>query len=148
MYKRQVLQFYKNNAGIFEQYEPFIDENFYTLEHQKHILTYEYGEILKLHMLRFWIYEKEHPDEIIGTISFHDISPNIYASAQLGYKTVSYTHLDVYKRQYHHPVMSQSLLLRQSALPDHLYSVPSEWKKMLTEYLLAQFLPQRQIRCV
>ena len=89
-YAHQVLQFYKNNAGIFEQYEPFIDENFYTLEHQKHILTYEYGEILKLHMLRFWIYEKEHPDEIIGTISFHDISPNIYASAQLGYKMDQY----------------------------------------------------------
>ena len=30
-YAHQVLQFYKNNAGIFEQYEPFIDENFYTL---------------------------------------------------------------------------------------------------------------------
>ena len=49
----QVLQFYKKQCWYFEQYEPFIDENFYTLEHQKHILTYEYGEILKLHMLRF-----------------------------------------------------------------------------------------------
>ena len=54
-YAYQVLQFYKNNAGIFEQYEPFIDENFYTLEHQKHILTYEYGEILKRDIPKFML---------------------------------------------------------------------------------------------
>lgn len=82
----KVLQFYKDNAAIFEQFEPLIGNDFYSLEHQKNLLTYEYQEILKLHMLRFWIFEKDNPDRIIGTVSFHNISPNIYSSAQLGYK--------------------------------------------------------------
>ena len=82
----KVLQFYKDNAAIFEQFEPLIGNDFYSLEHQKNLLTYEYQEILKLHMLRFWIFEKDNPDRIIGTVSFHNISPNIYSTAQLGYK--------------------------------------------------------------
>lgn len=46
----KVLQFYKDNAAIFEQFEPLIGNDFYSLEHQKNLLTYEYQEILKLHM--------------------------------------------------------------------------------------------------
>ena len=60
----KVLQFYKDNAAIFEQFEPLVGNDFYSLEHQKNLLTYEYQEILKLHMLRFWIFEK-----IIPTVS-------------------------------------------------------------------------------
>ena len=85
----KVLQFYKDNAAIFEQFEPLVGNDFYSLEHQKNLLTYEYQEILKLHMLRFWIFEKDNPDRIIGTVSFHNISPNIYSSAQLGYKATA-----------------------------------------------------------
>ena len=77
----KVLQFYKDNAAIFEQFEPLVGNDFYSLEHQKNLLTYEYQEILKLHMLRFWIFEKDNPDRIIGTVSFHNISPNIYSTA-------------------------------------------------------------------
>ena len=85
----KVLQFYKDNAAIFEQFEPLIGNDFYSLEHQKNLLTYEYQEILKLHMLRFWIFEKDNPDRIIGTVSFHNISPNIYSSAQLATRWIS-----------------------------------------------------------
>lgn len=82
----KTLQFYQTNAPIFEKYEPIVGENFYSLSHQKNLLSYEYQETLKLHMVRFWLFEKSHPDQIIGTISFHNITPNIFASTQVGYK--------------------------------------------------------------
>jgi ribosomal-protein-alanine N-acetyltransferase len=82
----KTLEFYKNNAHIFEKYEPIIGENFYTLEHQEHLLSYEYEQILHLHMMRFWIFEKTNPDRIIGTVSFHNITTNIFSSTQVGYK--------------------------------------------------------------
>ena len=82
----QTLRFYQDNAAIFEKYEPIIGDNFYSLEHQQNLLAYEYQEILKLHMIRFWLFEKGHPNQIIGTISFHNIAPNIFSSAQIGYK--------------------------------------------------------------
>lgn len=31
----KVLQFYKDNAAIFEQFEPLVGNDFYSLEHQK-----------------------------------------------------------------------------------------------------------------
>ncbi len=83
---KKSLDFYKKNARDFEKYEPILGDNFYSLSYQKNLLNYEYQEILKLHMLRFWIFEKEHPEKIIGTVSYHNITPNIYSSARLGYK--------------------------------------------------------------
>lgn len=82
----KTLSFYKNNAPIFEKYEPIVGSDFYSLGHQKHLLSHEYEETLKLHMVRFWLFEKGNSDTIIGTISFHNITPNIFASAQVGYK--------------------------------------------------------------
>ncbi len=82
----KALTFYKNNAPIFEKYEPIISDNFYSLEHQRHLLAHEFEETLKLHMVRFWLFKKEDPSTIIGTISFHGITPDIFASTQVGYK--------------------------------------------------------------
>lgn len=81
-----VLEFYKRNASIFEKYEPIGGEAFYTTEHHKKVLEHEYQEILNLHMLRFWIFEKEHPDTIVGTVCFRNITPSSYASTLVGYK--------------------------------------------------------------
>lgn len=83
---QSVLRFYKNNAPIIEKYEPICAEQFYTAAYHENLLRFEYEETLKLHMLRFWLFEKEHPAEIIGTISFHHITPNQFSSTLVGYK--------------------------------------------------------------
>jgi ribosomal-protein-alanine N-acetyltransferase len=82
----KTLDFYKNNATIFEKYEPIDSRNFYTLPHQKKLLSYEYQQILQLHMLRFWLFEKSDPERIIGTISFHNLCSNPRIAVQIGYK--------------------------------------------------------------
>lgn len=85
-YAPQVLDFYKNNAEVFEQYEPIVGDDFYSLRHHEQLLQHEYNEIIKLRMLRFWLFEKNHPNKIIGTICFHNITPDIFSSASVGYK--------------------------------------------------------------
>ncbi len=81
-----VLDFYKKNKDVFEKYEPIFGNDFYTLEHQRKILDFEHNNILKLSMLRYWIFEKDNPKQIIGTLSYRNIVRPIYESCTLGYK--------------------------------------------------------------
>lgn len=82
----KVLEFYCRNRDIFEKYEPVIGNDFYTISHQRKILDFEYQNIMKLSMLRYWIFEKNNPDQVIGTISFRNIVRPIYESCTVGYK--------------------------------------------------------------
>lgn len=82
----KVLDFYLNNEHDFIKYEPILGDNFHTLEYQRRVLDYEYKSALKLSMIRYHIYKKDDPDNIIGTICYHNIVKPIYASATVGYK--------------------------------------------------------------
>jgi len=81
-----VLDFYSRNSDIFEQYEPMLGENFYSLEHQKTLLSYEYKSALKLSNVRYFIFEKSNPNRVIGTLSYRNIVQPIYSSCTVGYK--------------------------------------------------------------
>ncbi len=85
-YANEVLEFYLNNKEIFEKYEPVMGDDFYTVSHQKKILEFEYQNILKLLMIRYWIFEKGNPKKIIGTVSYRNIVRPIYESCTIGYK--------------------------------------------------------------
>lgn len=82
----QVLKFYLDNQEIFEEYETDRPPQFYTEEFQKLLLESEYNLAVKQSLLRFWVYEKGQPDQIIGTVSFHNIRRGYYQSCEIGYK--------------------------------------------------------------
>lgn len=82
----QVLQFYLDNREVFEQCEAERPQNFYTYNHQKTVLYCEYNMAVKQSAVRFWVYEKECPQQIIGTVSLQDIRRGAYQSCGLGYK--------------------------------------------------------------
>lgn len=82
----KVLAFYEGNREIFEEYEIDRVENFYTREHQAALLRCEYGMMQRQQSIRFWVFTKENPEEIIGTYSFHNIRYSAYRDCQLGYK--------------------------------------------------------------
>jgi ribosomal-protein-alanine N-acetyltransferase len=92
-YAEQVLGFYIDNIDIFEPYEPTRPDNFYTKTYQKTLLTCEYNAVIKLQNIRFWVFKKDDPDKIIGTVSFSNIQPYIYSSCNIGYK---------FDKSYHH----------------------------------------------
>jgi ribosomal-protein-alanine N-acetyltransferase len=88
----QVLQFYLRDKELFEQFEPDRLANFYTRQFQKQTLTYEYNMAVKGGLLRYYVYEKDHPDYIIGTVSIQHITRGYFSSCEIGYKFSSMVH--------------------------------------------------------
>ena len=88
-----VLSFYMENQSLFEPWEPKRDSNFYTLPYQKASLTAESNLMSEGKLLRYWIFRKDHPEEIIGSICFQNILREPYRSCSIGYKFgTSYLH--------------------------------------------------------
>ncbi len=90
-YSADVLRFYEKDKELFERYEADRTPNFYTEGFQRNILHAEYGLFLKLQMTRFYVFLKENPETIIGTVSLYDISAP-YSRADIGYKFSSDYH--------------------------------------------------------
>ena len=88
----QVLDFFQRDRALFEQYEPDRAPHFYTLGFQRETLKYEYSLATKLSHIRFYVYRKEDPDTIIGTVCFHNITQNPYYCCEIGYKFSSAFH--------------------------------------------------------
>lgn len=82
----KVLEFYQENKEIFERYEMDRGENFYTKAHQAALLRCEYNLMVRMQMTRFWVFEKDQPESIVGTFSFHNIRYASYLDCELGYK--------------------------------------------------------------
>lgn len=87
-----VLQFYMEDKEIFEKFEGAHNDQFYTIEYQKENLRAEYNLAYKLMHLRYYVFLKEDPDHIIGTICFHNIVQAPYSSCEVGYKFSSAYH--------------------------------------------------------
>lgn len=88
----QVLDFYMRDKELFEQFEPDRMNNFYTPRVQKQTLAFEYNMAVQGTLFRYYVYEKQNPKRIIGTISFHHISHGYTSSCEIGYKFSSEVH--------------------------------------------------------
>lgn len=87
-----VLDFYMRDQKLFEMFEPDRVPNFYTVSHQQNLLKCEYNLAFKLSSVRFYVFRKEDPNTIIGTVCFHNIMKSLYSSCELGYKFSSAYH--------------------------------------------------------
>ena len=83
---KKVLCFYLDNKELFEKYEASRPDNFYTVKYQTSVLLCEYNLTVQLSAVRFYVFLKDDPDRIIGTICFRDITRSIYDSCEVGYK--------------------------------------------------------------
>jgi ribosomal-protein-alanine N-acetyltransferase len=90
-YAEQVLDFYLEDQELFERYEADRSPNFYTKEHHAHLLEVEYRLILKMQLVRFYVFLKEDPEHIIGTVSLYDLALP-YSRGEVGYKFSSRYH--------------------------------------------------------
>ena len=90
-YATDVLRFYEKDKDLFERYEADRCAGFYTEVHQRTILHLEYGLCLRLQLIRFYVFLKEDPRTIIGTVSLYDVSTP-FARADVGYKFASRYH--------------------------------------------------------
>lgn len=81
-----ILAFYQKNKDLFERFEPTRPNNFYTEAYQKASISYEYSEIIKGKTLRYYIYRKEDPSTIIGSVNFFRMEHGPFSKASIGYK--------------------------------------------------------------
>lgn len=85
-WSEQVLDFLKENRDDFLKYEAEKPSAYFTKFYQEYILQNEYEASMKKGYLRYYIFEKNEPDSIIGTVSVGQIKGSPYCSGILGYK--------------------------------------------------------------
>ena len=88
----QVLDFYLRDKELFEKFEPDRMENFYTVNYQRQVLAFENKMMGQSSLFRYYVYEKEDQERIIGTISLHNINRGYFSSCEIGYKFSSEVH--------------------------------------------------------
>lgn len=88
----KVLNFYLRDKELFETYEPDRMDQFYTEKFQQTSLRFEYNAAIKMESIRFYVFLKEAPDTIIGTVCIHNIARINYGSCEIGYKFSSAVH--------------------------------------------------------
>lgn len=81
-----VLAFYLDNRDLFEKYEAIRPENFYTESYQKTLLNAEYNLAFRLSAVRFYVFRKDAPEQIIGSVCFRNIVRAMLQSCEAGYK--------------------------------------------------------------
>ena len=92
-YLREIHDFLYRNRSCFEKYEPTAPENYYTLDFQQTLARCELKLALKLSSVRFYVFLKEDPSTIIGTVCLHNIIKMPYFTSEVGYKfDASYQH--------------------------------------------------------
>lgn len=85
-YATEVLDFYERNRDFFNCWEPDRVRLFYTKDFHRANLVYEYNETVKLHFLRFWIFDKLNPERIIGCVCFQNLQKGSLMTCTIGYK--------------------------------------------------------------
>lgn len=84
----QVLAYVTHNREFFKEWNPTMDEAFFTLEYQWERLQYELNMMNDGRMVRFWIFKKDDVafDTIIGDFACSNIVRGAFQSCHLGYK--------------------------------------------------------------
>lgn len=82
----QVLDFLSKGREIFEKYEMAKVPLYYSDTYQKSVLSQEFSATVSNRYVRYYIYLKEMPQIIIGTVSCGSITGEPYCCGTIGYK--------------------------------------------------------------
>jgi ribosomal-protein-alanine N-acetyltransferase len=81
-----VLDYVSRNKDFLKEWETDRPDDYYTLSHQKGILKRDYRRFKDGQMLRLWIFKKDDPNKVIGTIALDNIIRGPFLSCFLGYR--------------------------------------------------------------
>lgn len=82
----EVFQFYEENREHIEPWEGEKEENFYTLSYQQALMEAEYNQIIRGVMFRVYIFLKDVPGQVIGSVSVSHIRRGVFQTGTIGYK--------------------------------------------------------------
>lgn len=94
-----LLDFVMEGKEDFEPFETLKDFRFYTKDFQKKLLNYEYSLICNNKYSRYYIFLKEAPHKIIGTVSFGFFTEFPFCSCNIGYKFLKEYHGHGYAKE-------------------------------------------------
>lgn len=89
-YAAALLTFMTENRDFFAPYEPLRQPVFYTGEFQAQVLRSEFQATLRGTYFRYYLFLKDAPTRIIGTVSFSGIARTDDKSCRVGYKLDRY----------------------------------------------------------
>lgn len=81
-----VLNFYEKNLAEFAKYEPIPEKEVHLLSYQAKNMQYEYAAFCQGKMARYYMFLKDNPFIIIGTISYRNIHYTYKRTCEIGYK--------------------------------------------------------------
>ncbi len=81
----KLAKYYLKNREWFEEFEFTHQDSYYTEEYQLRSMKYEMQEIEKKQNIYYYVFLKEDPETIIGTISYSRLRPAPYLSTIFGY---------------------------------------------------------------
>lgn len=81
-----LLAYQLRNKAFLEEWEAEKNESFYSLEHQMDMLENEQLSMENGTAFRVYLFKKEEPDKVIGSIAFTNIVGGVFLSCYLGYK--------------------------------------------------------------
>ncbi|WMJ24383.1 GNAT family protein [Paludicola sp. MB14-C6] len=84
--KKQVLAYYKENDPFLQVTEPKHPNDFVTLATQKVILKQDWIQFQYQTGVRYWIFQKENPERIIGLVGINNIIMGPFQSGYVAYK--------------------------------------------------------------
>ena len=109
-----ILDFYRHNSALFDNFEPTRPHNFYTEAYHRAVANAEYNSTIAGNFLRYYMYTKENPDKIMGSVNFSNITYGPFMKATLGYK------LDI---DYHHKGYATEAVAHCMDLMFHQYGM-------------------------
>jgi len=80
-----ILHYYRSNKAYLEPFEPQRPDNFYSVHFWDAALHMREKDFHIGNSLRLFIFELEHPTEVIGTINLNNIIRGAFHAANLGY---------------------------------------------------------------
>lgn len=81
-----VLNFYERNLEEFSEYEPIPSKEVHTVNYHAKNLEYEYNAFCQGKIIRYFMFLKENPFWIVGTLSYRNIRYGYRRNCELGYK--------------------------------------------------------------
>lgn len=81
-----VLDYFRRNKEFLEEWEPARPEGFYTADYIANQLNMNKAFIDNGAMFKYWIFKKEEPGRVIGSVSFSNIVRGAFQSCFLGYR--------------------------------------------------------------
>lgn len=87
-----VTEFLKRGRDLFEQYEALKPDMYYTEIFQQNVLDSEFAAMQTKRYLRYYVFKKNNPNLIIGTVSFGNVTDAPYNSSTIGYKFDPFFH--------------------------------------------------------